>query len=383
MIKQSKVTSLSTTGICECSVREFKVHGSKFLIMSVYRPCSGDINDFIANMDEVLLKCLNNNSIIVVAGNFNIPMHNDNKDKDNFFALMNYYNLFPTVEDFTRVTSTSQSLIDNIFTNSKEYHSVEVFHNWISDHTAQKIIYYVKRQNKQHIVKRVCNQRNKEHFKKKIEKVTWAEVYKSDKVNEAWENLEKYFMYHFNEYFPEKKINVRKKTNESCNDPEVIRCKEQLDILLVLSSRDNRYKGGYNNARKRYKFLLSQNKAKIFKNKIEQSDNKSKCVWSIINDIKGSAKKEDINIQIPGEGMTVANNFNKHFIECAPSLVTEYAENNHVCHVQKSDRCQHAYLKGKGTQTAIYRFTQVIYETLEKNEVALGLFLDSTKALIA
>ncbi|KAG5872292.1 hypothetical protein JTB14_022614 [Gonioctena quinquepunctata] len=179
MIKQSKVTSLSTTGICECSVSEFKVHGSKFLIMSVYRPCSGDINDFLANMDEVLLKCLNNNSIIVAAGDFNIPMHNDNKDKENFFALMNSYNLFPTVKDFTRVTSTSQSLID-IFTNSKEY-SVEVFHNWISDHTAQKIIYYVKRQNKQHIVKRVFNQRNKDNLKKKIEKVTWAEVYKSDK----------------------------------------------------------------------------------------------------------------------------------------------------------------------------------------------------------
>ncbi|KAG5893997.1 hypothetical protein JTB14_004252 [Gonioctena quinquepunctata] len=215
MMKQSKVTSLSTTGICECSVSEFEVHGSKFLIMSVYRPCSGDINDFLANMDEVLLKCLNNNSIIVVAGDFNIPMHNDNKDKENFFALMNSYNLFPTVKDFTRVTSTSQSLIDNIFTNSKEYHSVEVLHNWISDHTEQKMIYYVKRQNKQHIVKRVFNQRNKENFKYIIEKVTWAEVYKSDKVNEAWENFEKYFMYHFNEYFPGKKINVRKKTNES------------------------------------------------------------------------------------------------------------------------------------------------------------------------
>ncbi|KAG5882792.1 hypothetical protein JTB14_023631 [Gonioctena quinquepunctata] len=140
-------------------------------------------------MDEVLLKCLNNNSIIVVAGDFNIPMHNDNKDTENFFALMNSCNLFPTVKDFTPVTSTSQSLIDNIFTNSKDYHSVEVLHNWISDHTAQKMIHYVKRQNKQHIVKRVFNQRNKENFKKKIEKVTWAEVYKSDKVNEAWKTL--------------------------------------------------------------------------------------------------------------------------------------------------------------------------------------------------
>ena len=43
-------------------------------------------------------------------------------------------------------------------------------------------------------------------------------------------------------------------------------------------------------------------------------------------------------------------------------------------------QCQHAYTKGKSTQTAIFQFITQIVEAFEHNEVALGIFLDLSKA---
>ena len=41
---------------------------------------------------------------------------------------------------------------------------------------------------------------------------------------------------------------------------------------------------------------------------------------------------------------------------------------------------QHGYLVGKSTQTAIFQFTQAILEHLEGGNMALGIFLDLSKA---
>ena len=41
---------------------------------------------------------------------------------------------------------------------------------------------------------------------------------------------------------------------------------------------------------------------------------------------------------------------------------------------------QHGFIRGKGTQTAIYQFVQAVVDYLEKGEAALGLFLDLSKA---
>ena len=43
-------------------------------------------------------------------------------------------------------------------------------------------------------------------------------------------------------------------------------------------------------------------------------------------------------------------------------------------------QCQHAYTKGKSTQTAIFQFITQIVEAFEHNEIKLGLFLDLSKA---
>lgn len=57
------------------------------------------------------------------------------------------------------------------------------------------------------------------------------------------------------------------------------------------------------------------------------------------------------------------------------SRILEFAKNTDMI----SDR-QHAYLEGRSTTTAIFQFTRAILEHLEGKDLALGIFLDLSKA---
>ena len=109
-------------------------------------------------------------------------------------------------------------------------------------------------------------------------------------------------MHFFDLSFPVKKINlkIQKKEilKERANDPEIKACKKGLDVLLVLSRVDHKYKNAYNEERKMYEKLLSQLKTAKYQQKLRNSDNKSKCVWSIISEIKDCiVKNNDISCQ--------------------------------------------------------------------------------------
>lgn len=67
--------------------------------------------------------------------------------------------------------------------------------------------------------------------------------------------------------------------------------------------------------------------------------------------------------------------FSKVFERCMCDRLMEYFLQNDFFY-----EGQHAYLKGKGTNTALYEFLDAILQAMEKRDLAVGLFLDLSKA---
>lgn len=496
-----KVNNLSICGEFECAAAEFTVNNCQVIVITIYRPPNGRLEIFFSKLELLLSRVFEENKLILIAGDLNIEMKNDNRYKEQLFSLTNSFDVHATINEYTRVCRFSKSCIDNIFTNSTEYFEANIINTHISDHTAQKIRFKVKRLSKDNHVtyRRFFSENNKHNFLNQLHGQTWDEVYncRLDDVNKQWVCFINNFKNIFNECFPKKLVKVKSnnKTYYNGDNQALVECKNRLDILLVISRNDGNYKQMYNEEKVRYNGLLLESRKSIYENKIVNSDNKSKCMWSIHNEITGKQNKDD-NFIMSGNPESIANDYNNYLLSIVPDLLANLnkipfecniADNNQsiflkplsttdllniaknlknkhssgedeiptsivkfcmseikevFCHIlnnsfkfgifpsqlklasikpiykkgnidmlenyrpismlpsfsklfemamcvqlvefmnscQLFNNTQHGYLKGRSTQTAIFQFTSKILEFMENKKIALGMFLDLSKA---
>ena len=96
--------------------------GKQIIICCIYRPPDTNFQHFMIELQEFLNKASKLNAKIFIGGDFNINLLQYNTDNKvtQFLDLMLSHNFFPTISRPTRVASSSNTLIDCIFTNSLE-----------------------------------------------------------------------------------------------------------------------------------------------------------------------------------------------------------------------------------------------------------------------
>ena len=221
---------------------------------------------------------LNENKLVFIAGDFNLEMLKENKTGFEFLAVMNSYNLFPSILENTRITPTSANCLDNIFTNSLVIKAT-VFENFISDHTAQKVVFEIESKNVRSFNhKRIFSTENKTNFLESLRTENFESVYSVDikDVNKQWNNFIGIFVQIFNENFPIKKLYNKKK--RKVVSPEIAECKNRLDLLLTLSNHNIQYKETYKRIKKEYDNLLKNTQKQKYESRVVNSDNKMKCM---------------------------------------------------------------------------------------------------------
>lgn len=215
-------------------------------------------------------------------------MLEDNNDKAYFTSILDSFNLHQTIFEYTRITPNSQSCIDNIFTNCQDHHAC-VINTVISDHTAQKISFNINERKMKFVYKRFFSKDNITAFVTRLREQVWESVYEVDvsDVNGQWNAFLGLFLTIFYENFPLKKVSLERRKRGIMYSQEIIDCKYRLDVLLVMSQHDHYYKEIYKTVKRQYDSLLKAARIEMYENKIEQSENKSKCVWGICNEITG------------------------------------------------------------------------------------------------
>ena len=89
-----------------------------YMVCQMYRPPENDL-EFLQELEEFLSLISASNIHMYITGDCNVDLFSlpSNSNCETFFTLMCSYGFLPTISKATRVSTTSKTLIDNIFTN--------------------------------------------------------------------------------------------------------------------------------------------------------------------------------------------------------------------------------------------------------------------------
>uniref|UniRef100_A0A6P7HFF7 Uncharacterized protein LOC114348043 n=1 Tax=Diabrotica virgifera virgifera TaxID=50390 RepID=A0A6P7HFF7_DIAVI len=115
---------------------------------------------------------------------------------------------------------------------------------------------------------------------------------------------------------------------------QVAACKNELDILLVLSRSDRVYSEAYKTKKQEYTRLLSDATSAHYEERMNNSGSKSKCVWQIVREINGTVTEYvDQTSNISGKPENICNNFNKFVLHAGPNLIKTQPQATFSCSI--------------------------------------------------
>ena len=110
----------------------------KIVIGVVYKPPQAPIGPFLDSLNEILNIVNKEQKETYIMGDFNLDLLRDERHLPtlNFINTMISYSFLPLINKPTRITSTTATLIDNIFCNNVHSNNFSngVMYSDISDH---------------------------------------------------------------------------------------------------------------------------------------------------------------------------------------------------------------------------------------------------------
>ena len=329
--------SFCNTTIEICTV-EIKQHGLNIFVLGIYRPHSDSIENFSDSLRDILENDTLRNKHLVILGDININLLNENSSTNYFINFMRSHYLIPIIQNPTRFQTSNQNgapatLLDHIWTNKQPAsYSCGIILCDISDHLpaffSLPIDVRRKSTEKRKITFRLVNDESKMCFVEKVSNIDWSPIIDNNDVDFSM----KYFISQLNskycESFAKKtKLSTKKRTfNPWMNENilKLINFKSEyyrlLRIGVVSNSENNLFKNKVNS-------IVKKAKKNYHKELFEKCRSNLRKTWSNINKIisPNSCKIEIDKINVNGTDITdkieIANNFNNYFSNVASTLV--------------------------------------------------------------
>ena len=188
----------------------------KNLIIGVlYRPPNQNLQDFIDGLDSFLVRISKENKACYLMADWNLDLmkHHKHDKTSEFLDIMFSRAFFPLISRPTRITSSTASLIDNIFTNDVTNCAVSgLLFTDISDHLP---IFSISNEclsssrKTQWLTFRDKNANNVCKFKDELQTVNWSEVRESSDPSSAYDIFLSKYTDIYNNCFPLKKVKIK------------------------------------------------------------------------------------------------------------------------------------------------------------------------------
>ena len=310
--------------------------GRNILIGVIYRPPNTDIKLFIDHMKEVLEYVQTENKVLYLVGDYNINLLN--VDSHNLTADFNdtiySYGLIPLITRPTRVTETSATLIDNIFTNKNISYGKSMYGILVSDISDHYSIFCVETILKSKSIimpflKRDFSEKNKMKFLDVMSGLDWEDIYSAANTQCAFSLFHSNLIDAHHRCFPEKSFtrtyHIRKPWLTSCLR-DAIRKKNKLYYKSV-KIKCIRTKREYEVYRNQLRKLMRAAEKKYYTDQIMENKQNSKKLWLIIKHVINKNKRikfQDKSKLNDGSYTTdmkiICEKFNDFFINVGPSL---------------------------------------------------------------
>lgn len=316
------IKEMSLKSIIECCA--VKLLKQNVTILCIYRIPNSSIDIFMQRLDQILNKLGGTTkNKLVLCGDFNINILKRNTITFNFENLLLNHNLILKIRDPTRLSS--KSCLDNFAVNIRRC-KTDILELALSDHTAQLLCLPIKKTciiDRWKIKVRDYCKENLEKFSNCINNIGFSEVLNiNNDANEAYNQFESLLDLFYSLCFPLKYVTIRHKNKPKWISKGIIRCcrkKRQLLWKYRTSGNANDKSNLISYSKKLSKIIrLTQRAQNNYL--IQNSVNKSKTVWQIINNTKTIFPKENINkiidkTDIKTQPTDIANSFNNYFLD--------------------------------------------------------------------
>ena len=218
-VKQIPDSCLSVDDVFDCVSIEIVNEGKNIVVCCIYRPPNRSIDNFSQHLHNLLDIFTNKTLYMVGDFNINILNHEKHKDTNEFIDLMYSKGMFPLITKPTRITNTTSTLIDNIFTNDFNHaYKSGVFICDVTDHLP---VFSVSTNNLNQEVnatkfeyKRSHDENSLQCFYTAVSEVDWTEVVSSTDTNVAYDLFTDKIVSLYNEHCPLKRVILKNRKRD-------------------------------------------------------------------------------------------------------------------------------------------------------------------------
>lgn len=319
-------------------------NGERVYVIVVYRTPDSDFGEFIHSLETLFYKIYNIKHRYIICGDVNINFLENSNNKHTLIDFFATYNIKHHINTATRITSSTKTCIDNVFSNYEVVDSI-VQSSYLSDHTYQVCTIPLILDHETHArlsYKRNLNNINMQTFKYLIARENWQEMYNANNFNEKFSQFYSTLAYYFNYAFPVTKTKI-KNANKKWFSPEI---KSLHDQLCEMKKNEKMlqnpvYSAKYNEFKTLYKNTVKSFRTKINDERIIRSDNMMRESWKIIDECRNGNEKNssisvfDNNIKVtyPAD---VANLFSNFLTSLSGSCPKPNVENINIKNFQHS-----------------------------------------------
>jgi hypothetical protein len=317
----------------------------------VYKPPDIDISSFSIFLENHLDSLTVKNKLIFLTGDFNVDLlkYQTEQSTTQFLDQVISSGLLPTITLPTRISHSSATLLDTIFTNNVLLpHYSKIIFDDISDHLP---VFYRSNLKKlsypSHVpqapMKRIFSSHNYSIFKDLVRNIDWNPIlhnnhfYKSSSPNASYDIFYSKIFNAFNAAFPL----VRTKQTRTSNKPSlpwlsptlVIACRKKSRLLKKYQlNRTPQNKGKLNVFRNNLKKAIRKEERQYYAYEFNKRSKNVKLTWEFINELlhrnKCSTHSQHVptiihnNIKLTDPTL-IANQFNIYFSSVGSTLASK------------------------------------------------------------
>ena len=308
---------------------------SNLLIGTIYRTPGSNPADFNEKLLDTLAIITTENKEIIHMGDYNLNLLNsDTHLPTSEFIDINFsHSLFPAINKPTRITNSSATLIDNIFTTTNMMtNSTSGILMWdLSDHYPVFLVNYVESETPTETYKitRTHSETNKQAFKAAISSVDWTPVTSARDAQVSYTLFHQIISKTYDKAFPPKKkkigyINKLPWLTEGLKNS--IKRKHKLHTKYLKNPSANN-KHIYKLFKNKLNHVLRYTERKYIQNELSNCQSDMRKSWKIIKSVinKNSQKstklpKISINGNLVDDPQLIANSFNNFFANIGTAL---------------------------------------------------------------
>ena len=256
---------------------------------------------------------------VIILGDLNFNLLQDNSNNKSWTRTFNSLHLKQIIDQPTRVTDTSETLIDHVYTNvtgNITEHTVP--HYSISDHFPICITRKMNNICESGPVHNSISYRDTRHLDEQqflidMENLPWFMIFEADDPNVALDLFETLFQSVMNSHAPKKIRRVKRVLQ-----PNWITA----DILEAIKTRD-KLKGEnteqYRHWRNKVKTLIQKEKTDFYSDTINTNQENPRQLWKNLHDLTGKSKNHQTSFINDESGNPIvdpeiaANTFNTFF----------------------------------------------------------------------